>query len=624
MSKTITKLDNPFNINHSINITKYKAVNYLIGSLVSQISGLKTLGEIYTEDIELATIEDPHQFITRCLERLGIDYKIDSGEIGSIPKEDGLVIVANHPFGGIDGLIIAHLLKQVRPDVKVLANGFLKKIPAVESLFFDVDPINQKSSMQKNSTSLKYAVRWVKDGGCLVVFPAGEVSHLTLKEHRIADPLWSETVAKLVLLTKAPVTPIFFQGTNSIKFQLLGLVHPWVRTIMLPRELIKKVNSSIKLNIGRPIQFNKVKKLKSDKLIQYLRLTTYALGSKKQGNEDHRSSASCARGIQVHSAHNKVIESNSNIINEVPSDLLQQEIKHLPESQTLHETSKVKVMYARAKQIPWLLQEIGRLRELTFRQIGEGTGKEVDLDIYDSYYIHLFLWDTNKHCLIGAYRLGLTDEIIKQYGIKGLYSYSLFKYTNKQLLELGPSIELGRSFIRTEYQRSASSLSLLWKGIGLFVAKQAYYRTMFGPVSISNDYQDVSRKLIVDCLRTNRLMKELSKNIKPRKPYKATTRTKWNKKELNVLEDINLASDIIAQLEQGERGIPILIKQYIKLGGRFLEFNVDKEFNDALDGLIVVDLRETEKELLEYFMGKDNTENYLSAIKHPSPALKHA
>ena len=609
MSITIAKFDNPFNINHSINITKFKAINYLIGSLVSQISGLKILGDIYAEDIELATIKDPHQFITRCLERLGIDYKIDSGKVDSIPKEDGLVIVANHPFGGIDGLILAHLLKQVRPDIKILANGFLKKIPAVESLFFDVDPINQKASMQKNATSLKHAVRWVKDGGCLVVFPAGEVSHLTLKEHRIADPAWSETVAKLILLTKAPVTPIFFQGANSIKFQLLGLVHPWIRTIMLPRELIKKVNSSIKLNIGRPVQFNKVKKLKSDKLIQYLRLTTYALGSKKQ-----------KRAIE----YKKVIESNSNIINEVPSDLLQQEIKHLPESQTLHETSKVKVMYARAKQIPWLLQEIGRLRELTFREIGEGTGKEVDLDIYDSYYIHLFLWDTNKQCLIGTYRLGLTDEIIKQYGIKGLYSYSLFKYTNKQLLELGPSIELGRSFIRTEYQRSPSSLSLLWKGIGLFVAKQAYYRTMFGPVSISNDYQDVSRKLIVDCLRANRLMKELSKNIKPRKPYKATTRTIWNKKELNVLEDINLASDIIAQLEQGERGIPILIKQYIKLGGRFLEFNVDKEFNDALDGLIVVDLRETEKELLDYFMGKDNAANYLTAINQLNPALKQA
>jgi putative hemolysin len=609
MSNSATSSDNPFNINNKINITKYKTINYVIGSLLSQISGLKILSNIYQDDVALAQIEEPDQFIKRCLELLGIEYEIESGDTGSIPNKEGLVIVANHPFGGIDGLILAHLLKKVRPDVKILANGFLKKIPAVQSLFFDVDPINQKESMQKNATSLKHAVRWVKEGGCLIVFPAGEVSHLTLREHRIADPVWSKTVAKLVLLTKAPVTPIFFQGTNSIKFQLLGLIHPWIRTIMLPRELLNKVNSNIKLNIGHPVKFNKIKKLESDKLIQYLRLTTYALGSKQQ----------------KHSLEQKKITASvTNIITAVPSELLTEEIKHLPESQTLHETSKVKIMYAHAKQIPWLLQEIGRLRELTFREIGEGTGKEIDLDIYDSYYIHLFLWDKNEQRLIGAYRLGLTDKIIKQYGIKGLYSYSLFKYTNKQLIELGPSIELGRSFIRTEYQRSPSSLSLLWKGIGLFVAKHAYYRTMFGPVSISNDYQDVSRKLIVDCLRTNKLMKELSRKIKPRKPYKATTRTNWNKKELNLLNDINLASDIIAQLEQGERGIPVLIKQYIKLGGRFLEFNVDEEFNNALDGLIVVDLRETEKELLEYFMGKENTESYLSAINQLSPTLKQA
>jgi len=609
MSDPVTHIDDPFNINNNINITKYQPINNMIASFISQISGLKILGELYKDDITLTRIKDPDQFITRCLELLGINYQIVSGELNSIPEQNGLVIVANHPFGGIDGLILAHLLKQVRGDVKILANGFLKKIPALESLFFDVDPINKKSSMRKNVTSLKHAVRWLQNGGCLIIFPAGEVSHLTLREHRISDPEWNETVAKLILLTKSPVLPVFFQGTNSINFQLLGLLHPWIRTILLPRELLKKINSNIKLNIGQAIHFNKIKNLKSDTLIRYLRLGTYALGSKKQ---------------QYILENKKSLVETTNIINAVPSELLTEEIKHLPSMQTLHETSKVKVMYAYAKQIPWLLQEIGRLRELTFREIGEGTGKEVDLDIYDSYYIHLFLWDTHNHCLIGAYRLGLTDEIIKNYGIKGLYSYSLFKYTNKQLLELDPSIELGRSFIRLEYQRSPSSLSLLWKGIGLFVARQAYYRTMFGPVSISNDYQDVSRKLIVDCLRANRLMKDLSRQIKPRKPYKATTRTSWNKKELNGLDDINLVSGIISQLEQGERGIPVLIKQYIKLGGRFLEFNVDQEFNNALDGLIVVDLRETETALLDYFMGKDNAEKYLGAINSAPPALKQA
>ena len=605
MSELIIK--NPFDINDTINFAKYQPVNQLLASLISQISGLNILGNIYKEDLELSKINDPEKFIEHALKLLGINYDVLTGEVDSIPKNGGLVIVANHPFGGIDGLILGHLLKQVRNDVKILANGFLKRIPALESLFIEVDPINQKAAMQKNSTSLKQAVCWVKNGGCLIIFPAGEVSHLKLREHRIADPKWSETVAKLIHLTKAPVLPVFFQGTNSINFQLLGLVHPRIRTILLPRELLKKCNNDINLNIGRVIQFNRIKNINSDVLIRYLRLTTYALGSKQ------------ARSHSTKPCSTQIAE---NIINSIPVELLKEEIKHLPKTQTLHETSKIKVMYAYAKQIPWVLQEIGRLRELTFREIGEGTGKDIDLDIYDSYYIHLFLWDSYKNCLIGAYRLGLADEIIKNYGIKGLYSYSLFKYTNRELNKLGASIELGRSFIRTEYQRSPASLSLLWKGIGIFIAKRSYYHTLFGPVSISNDYKDVSRKLIVDCLRTNRLMKELGQHIKPRRPYKTSMRTTWNKKELDVLEDINLISDLISQLEQGKRGIPVLIKQYIKLGGRFLEFNVDEEFNNALDGLIVVDLCETEPELLEYFMGKNNANEYLKNIKTENSCLR--
>jgi putative hemolysin len=609
MPKIIDSSVNPFSINNHINITKHQTVNYAVGSMLSKISGLNILEDIYKKDAILAKSKSPDEFIRRALSLLDINYQVSTGQINSIPKQNGLVIVANHPFGGIDGLLLAHIVRQVRNDVKILANGFLKKIPALESLFFDIDPINQKKSMQKNVVSLKHAVRWVKEGGCLIVFPAGEVSHLTLREHRISDPDWNETISKLILLTESSVIPVFFRGNNSINFQVLGLIHPYLRTILLPRELLKKSKSKIELNIGQAIHFNKIRKLKSDTLIRFLRLTTYALGSNKQGsNLNKKENAG----------------TNINIITAIPPELLTEEIKHLPASQTLHETNKVKVLYADSKQIPWTLQEIGRLRELTFREVGEGTGKDIDLDVYDSYYTHLFLWDKEKHCLIGAYRLGLADKIIKKYGIKGLYSYSLFKYSKKKLHKLGASIELGRSFIRTEYQRQPSSLSLLWKGIACFIANQSNYHTLFGPVSISNDYQDVSRKLIVDSLRANRLIKELGKNIKPRKAYKSSGTTLWNKKELAALDDINIISDIISQLEQGQRGIPVLIKQYIKLGGHFLEFNLDQDFNDALDGLIVVDLRKTEPGLLEYFMGKEKATSYLNNFKTDKQQFKQA
>lgn len=604
-----SNINNPFDIQNKISITNNQAINLILGTILNQISGLKILGNIYQADKNLSQITEPDMFITQTLKLLNIKYDIVSGTTHSISENGGLIIVANHPFGAIDGLILGHLIKQTRNDVKILANSYLKDIPALESLFIDVDPINKKASLQKNSTALKHAIKYVREGGCLIIFPAGEVSHLKLREHRIVDAEWSVMVAKLIKLAKAPVLPIYFHGANSLNFQLLGLIHPWIRTILLPRELLKKINSEVKLSIGQTIQFNRIKKLESDMLIRFLRVSTYALSSKNKPEKIIRPDNSL---------------NFSTIINPVPTELLHEEIKHLPDNQTLITTTKTRVMFAYAKQIPWVLQEIGRLRELTFREVGEGTGKDIDIDIYDSYYIHLFLWDTNKQCIIGAYRLGLTDEIINCYGIKGLYSYSLFKYSEKKLRELGPSIELGRSFIRSEYQRSPSSLSLLWKGIGCFIAKKSCYRTLFGPVSISNNYRDISRKLIVDCLRTNRLMKEISRSIKPRKPYKTSHKTPWQQSELNGLSDITLVSEIIAQLEQGERGIPILIKQYIKLGGLFLEFNVDQEFNDVLDGLIVVDLLKTETELLEYFIGKDETKNYLKKIKPDTVKLKNA
>lgn len=606
---TETPVTNPFDIHKTIQVAKYPPVNTMISKFIGQVSGLNMLSQIYQSDQRLSQLTEPDSFIRQALEILNINYQINSGSLTAITDQGGLVIVANHPFGGIDGLILGLLLKQVRNDVKILANGFLKRIPALESLIIDVDPINKKASMQKNAMSLKKAVRYVKDGGCLIIFPAGEVSHLKLSEQRIVDSEWSITVAKLVKLSKSPVLPFYFHGNNSLNFQLWGLIHPLIRTLLLPRELLKKVNSDIQLDIGQLIKFNKLKTLEHDKLIQFLRFSTYALGGKDnlpQQKNSHKDS------------------SYTNIIDPVPTELMHEEIKHLPENQTLITSRKAKVIYAYSKQIPWIVQEIGRLREITFREIGEGTGKETDIDIYDSYYIHLFMWDIEKQCIVGAYRLGLTDEIINNYGIKGLYSYSLFKYSKKKIIALGPSIELGRSFIRSEYQRSPSALSLLWKGIGCFIARKACYTTLFGPVSISNDYKDISRKLIVDCLSTNQLMKEVSRNIKPRKPYKTKNKVPWKKNELNALQDINLVSEIISQLEQGKRGIPVLIKQYTKLGGRFLEFNVDEEFNNALDGLIVVDLRNTEVELLEYFMGKDETHQYLDDIKPNMPKLKYA
>jgi putative hemolysin len=281
-------------------------------------------------------------------------------------------------------------------------------------------------------------------------------------------------------------------------------------------------------------------------------------------------------------------------------------------SQQLAESGSLKVFFARSAQIPWLMQELGRLRELTFRAVGEGTGKASDIDLYDSYYLHLFIWNEESREVVGAYRLGLADEIVEKYGKKGFYSHSLFRYSKRLLKAINPAIELGRSFIRPEYQRSFAPLMLLWKGIGQFVANHPRYAVLFGPVSISNDYCSVSQQLLIDFLRANNYDAELSRHIRPRKPYRGALRPIWRQAELAGMGSIDNVSELVAIQESGEKGVPVLIKQYLKLGGRLLGFNVDKDFNDCIDGLIMVDLRQTDERVLQKYMGREGAAAFLA------------
>jgi putative hemolysin len=296
----------------------------------------------------------------------------------------------------------------------------------------------------------------------------------------------------------------------------------------------------------------------------------------------------------------------------IPRTLLKAEIACLPAEQRLVASGNFAVQYARAAQIPWCLQEIGRLRESTFRAAGEGTGKPSDIDLFDAYYLHLFVWDAQAEMIVGAYRVGLADEILARYGKRGLYTQSLFKYGTRLLQILNPAIELGRSFVRSEYQRSFSPLLLLWRGIGRFILRSPQYAVLFGPVSISNSYAPISRKLMVDYLRTNNSETELARHVKPRHPFSAQRSKVWDEVEFANLKDIEDLSRVVARIEGNHKGIPILLKQYLKLGGRLLGFNADDQFSDALDGLIMIDLRDSEPRVLARYMGEEGAAAFLA------------
>ena len=315
---------------------------------------------------------------------------------------------------------------------------------------------------------------------------------------------------------------------------------------------------------------------------------------------------------------------HAEIVAAIPATLLKAEIEALPSEQVLVCNGQFQVQYARAAQIPWCLQELGRLREISFRAAGEGTGRASDLDVFDAHYLHLFVWDATAQTIVGAYRMGLTDEILTRYGKRGLYTHSLFKYGSRVLQSLNPAIELGRSFVRSEYQRSYAALMLLWRGIGGFVERNPRYPILFGAVSISNSYDPVSRQLIVDYLKANTIETDLARHIKSRRRFPHRKALALEPNELAGLKDIDDLSRLVARIEPDAKGVPVLLRQYLKLGGRLLGFNSDAQFSDALDGLMKVDLRNSDPRVLARYMGVEGASAFLAYHGADSDHLRQA
>jgi putative hemolysin len=292
----------------------------------------------------------------------------------------------------------------------------------------------------------------------------------------------------------------------------------------------------------------------------------------------------------------------------ISPDELAEEIGRLPAQCLLEETRELQVFLAEAAQIPGILNEIGRLREVTFRAVGEGSGAARDLDAFDAHYMHLFVWNREARELIGAYRMGDVPRILARFGRRGLYTDSLFRFRPGFLEQLGPALEMGRSFIRPEYQRQFAPLLLLWKGIGVYVARRPECAILIGAVSVSNQYSPASRQLIARYFQANR---SGASDVKPRRPLRGNFIEKWEMQALcSLLPDVEELSGSVADLEADGKGIPILVKQYIKLGGQMMAFSVDPHFGNTLDGFVMVDLRNTAPDILSRYMGRDGARSF--------------
>jgi len=543
--------------------------------------------------------KEPRAFFTAGLDALKVDYELSRGDLYHVPEKGPLLVVGNHPYGGLEGVLLGHILFGIRSDVKILANYLLQRLAGIGDTVIPVDPFAGAGSAGANLAGLKSALRWLQQGKALAVFPAGEVASFQWRRGRIEDPPWSRHIGTLVRKSRAAVLPVYFPGSNGLLFHLLGLLHPRLRTAMLPRELVNKNGRICKVFIGRTIPWSKLQQFGSDAArVDYIRTATMFLQ-----NRD-RTKPRAVFPVGLPAAKPKV---PSAVIPPVPTARLLQDLNQLDGRHLLVRHGAMAVYIAEAAKLPNILPEIGRLRELTFREVQEGTGRSLDLDNFDETYLHLFLWNHEKNELVGAYRLGLTDEILAERGIKGLYTSQLFRFKAGLLERLQHSIEFGRSFIRTEYQKKFNSLMLLWKGIGQFVGRNPDYRLLFGPVSISKDYHTVSKNLMVRFLRANNFDPRLSRYVAPRKAFRSRRIEGISRHLLrNSLQDIDDISLLISGIERDGKGIPILLRQYLKLNGTLLCFNVDRNFSDVVDGLLLVDLTNTQPRLLKKFMGEDN------------------
>jgi putative hemolysin len=587
--------DNFCGLNLPANTGKYFNWLNLFQSPLEKLIGLKQVNQIYAR---AAAAPDQWQFLARLLSALNVHYDLSAVDLARIPTHGPVVVVANHPFGGVEGIILPSLLGKVRRDVKILANYLLQPVTELQDLFIYVDPFGTNHSTKANLASLREAMVWLKQGGLLGIFPAGEVSHLAWPKLEITDPVWSNTVARLIRKSQADAVPVFFAGQNGPFFQWLGLVHPLLRTAMLPREALNKSGKTIRVKIGQVIDREKLQSLGTDdEVMDFLRLRTYML------QENFPSCSKNAARLPLPHLKKKPVPEK--IIDAPDSKAIIKEVNNLPASQTLVQSGSQVVYYGYADQIPNLLQEIGRLREITFREVQEGTGQAIDLDRFDAHYLHLFLWNRETREVVGAYRLGRTDKIIQTIGTAGLYTATLFDYQPEFLQEIHPALELGRSFIRCEYQKNYSALLLLWKGIGQFVAQNPLYQILFGPVSISNEYNEFSQGLLATWLSMHTFLPELAQFIRPRNPFQFK---KYRSQDLRLAlagtQKVEEISALLTDVDSKQKGIPILLKQYLKLGGKLLGFNRDPHFNDVLDGLILVDLLQTPQHVLQRYMGK--------------------
>jgi putative hemolysin len=570
----------PFDIDLPTDMPLRRAASIAARPLLNWALRLTTLRKLYAQ-----ANADQSGFATSALRVLNARADCRANEVSHIPADGPLIVAANHPHGALDGLLLLQLIGRARKDVRLLANHLLARIPELRDSCFFVDPFERPGAAERSLAGLRAAHLWLRRGGALIVFPAGEVAHMRGADRSIADSPWRSTVGRMALATGARVVPTRIEGVNSSLFYAAGRIHPLFRTVLLSRELLRSRGRSVTVRIGQPLSTDELRRDSStaESVTEVIRGEVEQLALRDLTG---------AAGTQPREVP---------VAPPVDRAALDEEIHQLPETAKLVDGGALQVYCAEAGQIPAVLAEIGRLRELAYRAVGEGTGTRTDIDRFDTHYHHLFLWNHLRREVVGGYRIGRSDLIVAAAGVEGLYTRTLFRYDQGLLQRLPPALELGRSFVRVEYQRNHTPLLLLWKGICAFIARHPQYRVLFGAVSISARYSDRTREMLMAFLEQNHLDRALAELVSPENA-RWSTRPKDAPvgRVPSTVEDID---SLVSKLEKDGQGIPVLLRHYLKLNARLLAFNVDSAFGDALDALMTVDLARVDPRILRRYFG---------------------
>ncbi|MGM5630183.1 lysophospholipid acyltransferase family protein [Apibacter raozihei] len=567
-----------------LKLNKFGFIGKSVSWILMRMLKLDKINNLYDQVKDLPTGE----FLTQALEKLGIRYNIHEEDLKRIPEKGPFILVCNHPLGALDGIIVMKILSDIRPDFKMMSNFLIQRIAPLKEVVVPVNPFETRKDSFDSKKGIVEAYRHLKEGHCMVMFPAGEVSHYNAETHEYEDREWTEGGLRFIQKAKVPVIPMYFHAKNSRLFYKMYRIHPDLQTAMLPTEMVRKRTKPIKIRIGKPISVKQQEEYADYKSLgNFLRNKVYMLRSfytipkNPFKNVKFLSVSAMAKSANFGEA--------KPIISETSKDLILKEIELLREFDCqLFTNYQYEVFFTKAERIPSILREIGRLREITFRKVGEGTNEPFDLDEFDQFYDHLFLWDNEKELLVGAYRMGMGQSIYENYGINGFYTASLFEFDSELYPFFRRTIEMGRAFIISEFQQKPLPLFLLWRGIVHVCLRNPYYKYLVGGVSISNQFSNFSKSIMVEFMRSHYFDSYVAQYVHPKNEFKV--RLNENEKDLffeAADNDLNKFDKLIDELEPALR-LPVLIKKYFKQNARVIAFNVDPKFNDAIDGLMYI------------------------------------